>query len=323
MSPRPLIMDVDPGVDDMAALLMALASPELDVLGVSAVAGNVPLEAAVDNATRVLALAGRTDVPLLAGRGGPLLRDQVFGRHAALGTFSDAVMPPANPIVRGQHSVEFIAAAAREAAVRNRPLTLCTCGPLSNVALALALGPQVREGIGEIVIMGGAFTALGNRVPWAEFNMLADPHAAAMVFASGISITLFPLDVTQQVLLTHAHLDQIRSRCGRIGHAFAEIFAASDRSDPRRYGRPGGPVHDALPVGYLVAPQLFEIAPAEIGIVTAGPQMGHTYADFWTANTHGHIRVARSVDETEFIALLCDRLAALAHHRLQDTKEIS
>lgn len=323
MIPRPLILDVDPGVDDMAAILLALSSPELDLLGVNVVAGNVPLAVALENAGRVLALACRSDIALLAGCDRPLLRDQVFGQHVALGVFDDAIVPPISlrPVVG--HGVEFIADAARKAAAQGRPLTLCACGPLSNIALVLALGGDVRHGIKEIVIMGGAFTTLGNRVPWAEFNMLADPHAAQMVLASGIKTTLFPLDVTLQVLLTDAHLDQLRASGGPIGAAFADLFAAAGRGDPARYGRPGGPVHDALTVSYLLAPHLFDIVPAEVGVVTSGRQMGHTYADFWSANLdQSHIHVARGVDEIGLIALLCDRMVALDAHCLYSEEKM-
>ncbi|MEQ8445183.1 MAG: nucleoside hydrolase [Pelagibacterium sp.] len=310
MNRRKVILDVDPGVDDMAAILLALASPELEIVGICAGAGNVPRQVALENAQRILAMA-KVDIPLLAGCEKPLLRDQVFGRHCAHGVFPDNLVPPAGEPKPLGAAAAFIAKAARSASARGEAITLCASGPLSAVALALALGEDVRSGIDEITIMGGAFRALGNLVPWAEFNMLADPHAAAMVFASGVPITLFPLDVTLEVLVTGEHLGTLRANGGAIASAFADVFVGADREDPVRYGRPGGPVHDALPIAYLLAPELFAFTTARLGIVSEGPQMGHTFADFSTAEPGAKTQIAQTADEAAVLDLLCSRLAGI------------
>lgn len=310
MNRRKVILDVDPGVDDMAAILLALASPELEIVGVCAGAGNVPRQVALENAQRILAMA-KVDIPLLAGCEKPLLRGQVFGRHCAHGVFPDNLVPPAGAPKPLGAAAAFIAQAARSASARGEAITLCASGPLSAVALALALGEDVRSGIDEITIMGGAFRALGNRVPWAEFNMLADPHAAAMVFASGVPVTLFPLDVTLEVLVTEEHLGALRANGGAIASAFADVFAGADREDPVRYGRSGGPVHDALPITYLLAPELFAFTTAQLGIVSEGPQMGHTFADFSTVDPFAKTQIAQTADEAGVLDLLCSRLAGI------------
>ncbi|SER08668.1 purine nucleosidase [Faunimonas pinastri] len=308
-----IIMDADPGVDDLAAILLALASPELSVLGVTTVAGNVPVEASAANACKALALAGRKDVPVFAGCSRPLVRAQIFGKHAYLGAFPDHVVPATDKRPEPAHAVSFIADAARQAVASGTPLTICATGPLTNLAMALTLDENVKAGIARIVIMGGAFTALGNRAPWAEMNMLADPHAAHAVLASGVPVSLFPLDVTLQALVEDSHLQRMREGAGRAGRALADLFQLSDRSDIDRYGRPGGPIHDIMPVAFLLAPELFEMRHAAIGVETGDHTMGHTYADFsGEAAAAGSAEIARRVDDQALLSLLLDRLETYA-----------
>jgi purine nucleosidase len=174
MSRHRIIIDTDPGVDDAAAILLALASPEIDVLGISVVGGNVPLPATTANACKIVALSGRRDVPVYAGAPGPLVREQVFGKYAHIGAFSDELVPATGLKPEAEHAVDFIVRVARDAAATDNPITICAIGPLTNIALALVRHPDVARGIKQIVAMGGAFTALGHRTPWAEFNIYAD-----------------------------------------------------------------------------------------------------------------------------------------------------
>ncbi|HTN61152.1 MAG TPA: nucleoside hydrolase, partial [Devosia sp.] len=200
-----VIIDCDPGEDDCVALLVALASPELDLVGISVVAGNVPLAATLANACKIVGLSGRNDVPVRAGAAAPSVREQVFGKHAVIGAFGEDLVPAGTVRPDPEDAISFLVRTAREAAAQGIPLIICAIGPLTNIALALVQHPDVARGIGRIVCMGGAFAALGYRTPWAEFNIYADPHAAEIVFSSGIAMTLLPLDVTMQALFTGAH----------------------------------------------------------------------------------------------------------------------
>jgi purine nucleosidase len=305
-----VIIDCDPGVDDCVAILIALASPELDVVGVSAVAGNVPLAATLTNACKIVALSGRLDVPVRAGAAAPLVRDQVFGKHVAVGAFVDELVPTGNVRPDAEDAVAFLVRTAREAAAEGRPLTICASGPLTNIALALVQHPDVARGIGRIVCMGGAFTALGYRTPWAEFNIYADPHAAEMVFSSGIAMTLLPLDVTLQALFTVEHVARMRAQGAAAGAAIANLMTAFDRSDMARFGRPGGPIHDATTIAWLLEPRLFSGKRGSVGVEVAGRTQGHTYVDF-SGGTGGRasIDVMTALDAPGFIDLVLDRIA--------------
>lgn len=310
MTRTQVIIDCDPGVDDCVALLVALASPELDLVGISVVAGNVPLAATLTNACRIVALSGRTDVPVRAGAAGPLVREQVFGKHTAIGTFSDDLMPPQAVQPDAENAVNFLVRTARDAAAQGAPLTICAMGPLTNIALALVQHPDIARGIARIVCMGGAFTALGYRTPWAEFNIYADPHAAEIVFSSGIATTLLPLDVTMQALFTSAHVAQMRAEGGAAGAAIADLMTAFDRSDVARFGRPGGPIHDATTIAWLLQPHLFSGKRASVGVEVNGHTQGHSYVDF-TGSTErpAAIDVMTTLDEAGFIAFVIGRIA--------------
>lgn len=310
MSRHRIIIDADPGVDDAAAILMALASPEIDVLGLSIVAGNVSLPDTVANACKIVGLSGRRDVPVHAGAPGPLIRNQVFGKYARIGSFSDQLVDPTDIRPAGEHAVHFLVRMAREAAQKGDPITICAIGPLTNLALALIQHPDVARGIRQIVSMGGAFTALGHRTPWAEFNIYADPHAAEIVYSSGIPIVVMPLDMTFQALFTKQHFQVFQEKGGQAGRALFNLLSAFDRSDVDRFGRPGGPIHDATTIAWLIRPDLFGSRKAAIGVQVTGLTMGHTYADFYKKTDRvANATVATDVDETGFIDLLIERIA--------------
>jgi purine nucleosidase len=322
-----VIIDTDPGVDDCAAILAALASPEINLLGVSVVAGNVALPDALVNACRIVALSGRNDVPVHPGAPGPLVRPQVYGKYAKIGAFSPELVPPDGITPSQEHAVDFIVRSTREAARAEKPLTICAIGPLTNIALALVRHREVAHGIGRIVAMGGAFAVPGHRTPWAEFNVYADPHAAAIVYRSGIPLVLMPLDVTTQALFTKAHITQFSTRGGAPGAALFNLLTAFDRSDIARYGRPGAPLHDAMTIAWLLRPRLFATRDAFIDVNVGGSTPGHTWANFransradsradFREDFHGstdrapNARVAKSVDEAGFVEWLIERIAS-------------
>ena len=232
---RRIIIDTDPGLDDAVAILLALAaSEELEVLGLVAVAGNLPLTQTERNARRVCELAGRLDVPVYAGSSRPILRPLATAERVHRETDRDRLLLPDPTIaLQPQHGVDFLV--ERLSASEAKTITLCALGPLTNIALALAKAPEVAAKIRELVVMGGACFELGNATPAAEFNMHVDPHAAAIVFDSGIPITMIPLDVTHRLATTEPRLASLRAlsnRCGAAVAAFcldAIASAANDR----------------------------------------------------------------------------------------------
>lgn len=309
MSIHKVIIDADPGVDDAAAILMALASPEIEVLGLSIVAGNVSLEHTVTNACKLIGVSGRRDVPVFAGASGPLVREQVYGKYARIGSFDDKLVKAGDIVPSDENAVQFITRSARAAVAAGEQITICAIGPLTNVALALIQHPDVARGIRQIVSMGGAFTALGHRTPWAEFNIYADPHAAEIVFQSGVPIVLMPLDMTFQALFTAEHFEKFRAG-GEAGAALYNLFSTFDRSDEKRFGRPGGPIHDATTIAWLIRPELFTSREAFVGVQVTGLTMGYTYADFYKKmDRPANATVVTDVDEAGFIALLIERIA--------------
>ncbi|GAB7197235.1 nucleoside hydrolase [Dickeya oryzae] len=306
MTRQRIIIDTDPGVDDAIALWLALASPELDVLGITVVAGNVALQHALANARRIVALSGRIDVPVFGGAEKPLVGPQRYGKYVHIGAFSDALVPGGEcPATMQEHAVEFIVRTARQAAQEHNPITFCAIGPMTNLALALVQHPDVARGIRQVVTMSCAFSVLGHRMPWAEFNVYADPHAASRVFSSGIPLVIMPLDMTFQALITQQEIAQLQRDAGLPGQAIARLLEAFDRSDVARFGREGGPIHDATTVAWLLQPSLFAGREARVGVTVCGETAGHTWADFYGKLSQApNAQVMQSVDEPGFLSLL-------------------
>ncbi|HMM63663.1 MAG TPA: nucleoside hydrolase [Mesorhizobium sp.] len=220
---RKIIIDTDPGQDDAVAILLALGSPELEVVGIAAVAGNVPLALTEKNARKICELAGRPQVKVFAGAVRPLARPLVTAEHVHGRTGLDGpVLPEPVMQLQEQHGVDFIV----ETLMREAPgsVTICSLGPLTNVALALIREPRIAPRIREIVLMGGGFFEGGNTTPAAEFNIYVDPHAADVVFRSGVPIVMMPLDVTHKALTTAARIEALRELGTRVGTAVAEML---------------------------------------------------------------------------------------------------
>ncbi|MCL2893698.1 nucleoside hydrolase [Brenneria tiliae] len=310
MDRQRIIIDTDPGVDDAIAIWLALAAPELDVLGITAVAGNVPLEDTLVNACKVVGLAGRSDVPVYAGAPGPLVREQVYGKYAHIGAFSDDLVPQTTLLPQREHAVDFLVRTARQAAAENSPITVCALGPMTNLALALRHHPDVARGVKQIVSMSGAFSALGNRVPWADFNVYADPHAAEIVFSSGVPVVIMPLDMTFQALIQRHQVDDLARRGGAPGVALAALLGRFDRNEVARFGREGGPIHDATVVAWLLKPQLFSGVSTTVGVEVSGRTAGYVFADFYhKLGQPANALVMRDIDEQGFLSLLADYLS--------------
>jgi purine nucleosidase len=309
---RKIIIDTDPGQDDAVAILLALASPELEILGITAVAGNVPLTLTEKNARKICELAGRPDQLIFAGASKPLKRKLVTAEyvHGKTGLDGPDLPDPHMPL-QDKHAVDFIA----DSLLAGKPgeITLCPLGPLTNIALALTKAPQIAPKIREIVLMGGGFFEGGNVTPAAEFNIYVDPEAAAIVFASGIPIVMHPLDVTHKALTTRVRVERFRSLGTRAGVATAQLLDFFERYDERKYGTDGGPLHDPNVIAYLLKPELYTGRHCNVEIETMSElTLGMTVVDWWASTGRKpNAFVIRDVDHEGFFDLLIERIARL------------
>src|SRR5436189_3948709 len=295
----PILLDCDPGHDDAIALLLALASPELELLGVTTVAGNQTLEKTTANAIRVLDYIGRDDVPVAAGADRPLVRERYVAAYVHGETGLDGPdLPPPRRDPLPVHAVEFLAQTIDE---RDGAVTLVPTGPLTNVALLLAMHPDARPE--RIVLMGGAI-AEGNVTPAAEFNVWADPEAAARVFASGIDTTMVGLDVTHKALFGDRHAARLRA-AGRVGAVVADLLAFYERFHREVYGFDGSPIHDAVALAYAFRPDLLETKELNVEIDTRSELCrGRTVVDVWRrSGREPNADVAVGIDSEAFVRL--------------------
>ena len=305
--PTPVIIDCDPGHDDAMALMLALASPELEVVAVTTVAGNQTLEKVTANAIRVLDVVDAHDIPVAAGADRGLIHTaEAAGEvHGETGLDGPDLPPPSRE-PEPLHAVELLAQKLRE-----RPLTLIAIGPLTNIALLLATHPELSPRIERIVLMGGAI-GLGNVTPSAEFNVWADPEAASRVFTSGVQVTMVGLDVTHRAMLSAERADALRDK-GRAGAVVADLHAFYRQFHERVYGHSDTPVHDALAVAHVIKPDVITTEHLHVEVdVTHGPCRGRTVVDQLkrtgqAANAH----VSTAVAAAAFIDLLTERISAL------------
>ena len=298
--PRRIIIDTDPGIDDAVAILLALASAELEVLGLVAVAGNLPLAVTEANARRLVELAGCPDMPVYAGCPRPMSRAKLTAEHVhGDGGLGSLKLPPPAVPPRPEHGVDFLIRTLRAAAPKS--ITLCALGPLTNIAVALVMAPDIVSSIAEIVLMGGAARLPGNITPAAEFNIYVDPQAAALVFDSGVPIAMVPLDVTAELRGTSEHLMPLGGLVTRCGAAAAALIG------------PKMAMHDPCVIAYLLAPELFHGREANVAVETQSEAtMGMTVVD-WRGRSGRPVnaRVLQSVDRAGFFRLLCERIARL------------
>ncbi|MBN9242223.1 MAG: nucleoside hydrolase [Mesorhizobium sp.] len=309
---RKIIIDTDPGQDDAVAILLALGSAELDVIGITAVAGNVPLSLTETNARKICELAGRPDVKVFSGAVRPLVRSLVTAEHVHGKTGLDGpVLPDPTMKLQAQYAVDFIV----ETLMREEAgtVTLCALGPLTNLALALIREPRIAPRIREIVLMGGGFFEGGNITPTAEFNIYVDPHAAEIVFGSGAPIVVMPLDVTHKALTTAKRIEALRKLGSKVGDAVASLLDFFERFDEEKYGTDGGPLHDPCVIAYLLKPELFKGRQCNVAIETASDlTMGMTVIDWWgVTDRPKNAMVMRDIDADGFFALLTERLGRL------------
>ena len=310
MAPRPIIIDCDPGQDDAVALFLAMSSPDdLDILGITTVAGNVPLELTQRNARMMCDIAGRKSLRVFAGAERPLVREAMTAEyiHGATGIDGLDVFEPETAL-QSQHAVDFIIETLLAAEAGS--VTLVPTGPLTNIATAIDREPAILERVQEIVLMGGAMREGGNRSPSAEFNIQVDPHAADIVFHCGRPVTAMGLDVTHQVLSTRDRVARIAALENPVATATAGMLSFFHRYDTKKYGTEGAPLHDPCTIAFLLQPQLFEGKRCNVSVETMSElTMGHTAVDFWHVTDRPiNTNWIYEVDADGFYELLTDRL---------------
>ena len=305
-----LLIDCDPGVDDAIALLLAFASPELNLRGITTVGGNVPLVHTQTNARKICELAQVRNVPVFAGCGRPILRSLVTAEyvHGATG-LGQVNLPEPTIELSSQHGVDFLIETLLASV---NPMRIATLGPLTNLAIALVKSPEIIEKIAQVVMMGGA-TTHGNVTPSAEFNIYCDPHAAQIVMSSQIPIVMMGLDITHQAITTPDRLAKIRKVGDPIGTLVATLLEDYSHHDIQQYGFEGAPLHDPCVIAYLINPTLFETRKCFVEVeIQSEVTIGRTIVDWYGVSDRApNVEVVWAVDSDGFYALLCDRLTAL------------
>lgn len=312
-APRELIIDTDPGADDLVALFLAMASPgELNIRAITTVAGNVRLEKTARNARLAREWAGREDIPVYAGAGRPLVRVPIYAAevHGEEGITGVQVHEPKQGLAEGnavQYLVDTLSAA------KPHSITIAMLGPQTNLALALIQQPGIAQGIKEVVVMGGAHFNGGNITPVAEFNLYADPHAAEVVLASGVKLTYLPLDVSHKLLTSDTRLKQLSAVSNRASKQVVDILNAYIQHDMQLYGMPGGPVHDASVIAYLLKPEMFSGRQIHMSVDSReGPTFGQTVADWYgVLKQPANVMWVEEGDAQGLFDLLSERLARL------------
>ena len=312
MIKKKIIIDTDPGQDDAVALLLALASKELEILGITCVAGNVPLSLTSENARKILELTRYTEIPVFAGADRPIKRTLVTAEHVHGKTGIDGpVLEKPKIKLQSKEAIEFIIETILS--YPKDEITLCTLGPLTNIGVAFQREPRIKTLIKEIIMMGGGFFEGGNITPAAEFNIYVDPEAAAEVLDSGIPITMLPLDVTHKALTSRSRIESFRKIGNKAGIATAEMLDFFERFDVEKYGSEGGPLHDPNVIVYLLRPEFYEGKYVNVEIELGSDlTRGMTVVDWWNVTTRKkNVYYIDKVKDEEFFNFLIERIKLL------------
>lgn len=310
---RPVIIDTDPGQDDAVALLAAMASPDdLDILAITSVAGNVPLDLTTKNCLALVELANRPEIPVYRGSVRPMVKELVTAEyvHGPTGLDGSGLAEPQIDPADG-HAVDRMVELLL--ASDDGEVTLCTLGPLTNVAMALTREPGIVPKIDQLVMMGGGFFEGGNTTPAAEFNVFVDPHAAHVVFASGVPIVMMPLDVTHKAFTNADRLQRFADLGTRAGSSVAGMLDFYDRYDMEKFGSRGAPLHDPTVIAYLLEPDLFSGKQVHVQVETSSPLTeGMTVIDWWGVTGRApNALVMNEIDADGYFDLLVDRIGRL------------
>lgn len=313
MAPRKIIIDTDPGQDDAFAILFALGSPnELEVVGITTVGGNVPLALTATNALKVVELAGRPDVPVYAGCPAPTVRKLITAEyvHGETGLDGADLPDPVTPL-QSEHGVNYLVQTIMAAPVGE--LTVCTLGPMTNLAMAMTMEPRIIPRIREVVLMGGGFFEGGNATPAAEFNIFVDPHAAHKVFASGVPVTMAGIDCTYTAQMTPAWINELRATGSRTAIEAANLADFYRQYGTHKFATDARPIHDACVTGYLLAPEIFEQRQCHVTVEISSPEtIGMTVVDWWhVTGRDKNCNVLRRIDPDPFFALMLERIGTL------------
>lgn len=303
---KQIILDCDPGQDDAVALALAMAAKdEIDLLGVTTVAGNVPLNLTQRNARIMCDICHRTDIKVYAGAEKPMAQPLVTAEHVHGKSGLDGIViyEPTTPLEE-KHAVDFIIETCL--AADNNSIFLVTTGPLTNIGLAIERAPAILSKIKEIILMGGALREGGNITPSAEFNIYVDPEAAQIVLRCGCPIVMMSLDVTHQVLTTRKRVDAIRNLDSTVGEPIASLIEFYERYDEEKYHLDGAPLHDPCTIAYLIKPDLFSLKEVNVEVETEGDfTRGTTVVDYWDVTERTpNVQWAHSVDDEGFFKLL-------------------
>jgi purine nucleosidase len=313
MAPRKIIIDTDPGQDDAFAILFALGSPaDLEVVAITTIGGNVPLRLTAKNALKVVELAGRPDVPVYAGCPGPMVRKLITAEyvHGETGLDGADLPEPVTPL-QDEHAVNYLVRAIMEAPIGS--LSVCTLGPMTNLAMAMTMEPRITPRIREVVLMGGGFFEGGNATPAAEFNIFVDPHAAHKVFESGVPLTMAPIDCTYTAQMTPQWLDELRATGSRAAIEAANLADFYRRYGSHKFPTEARPIHDACVTGYLLAPEIYEQKSCHVTIEIGSPEtIGMTVVDWWdVTKRRKNCNVLRRIDPQPFFKLMLERIGSL------------
>ena len=309
---KKIIIDTDPGQDDAVAILLALASPELEILGITTVAGNVPLNLTTKNALIITEMAGREDINVYAGCDSPLSRPLITAEnvHGATGLDGPELINPTKK-VKEDHAVDFIIKTLRDHTPNT--VTLCPLGPLTNIATAFKKAPDIISKVKQVVLMGGAYFEVGNVTPTAEFNIFVDPEAASYVFNLGLDLVIMPLDVTHKALTTPERIDKFSKLNTKCGTFVAEMTAFFERFDKDKYGTEGAPLHDPCVIAYLLNPEIFSGRRINVEIETDSElTLGMTVADWWgVTNKEPNALFIGNLNSEKFFDMLTSRISKL------------
>jgi len=304
----PIILDCDPGHDDAIALILALASPELDLKAVTTSAGNQTPEKTLRNALRILTLLQRSDIPVAGGAVKPLMRELIIADnvHGESG-LDGPELPEPNFAPQQCNAVELIAKTLRES---KEPMTIVATGPLTNIALLLTSHAELKPQIAHIVIMGGA-AGLGNWTPAAEFNIYVDPEAAEIVFQSGLPIVMAGLDVTHRAQIMSEDIERFRQLDNPVAAVVADLLDFfMEYHKQEKWGFQGAPLHDPCTIAWLIKPSMFTCVERWVGVETQGKYtQGMTVVDYYSlTNNAPNTTVMMDIDRQAFVDLLVERV---------------
>ncbi|MDP6033994.1 MAG: nucleoside hydrolase [Candidatus Marinimicrobia bacterium] len=310
---KQIILDCDPGQDDAVAMALAMAATdEIEILGITAVAGNVPLNLTQRNARLMCDICQRTDMIVYAGAEKPMAHSLVTAEHVHGKSGLDGIdiVEPITPL-QEKHGVDYIIETCLSAA--DNSITLVPTGPLTNIGLAIHQESNILPKIKEIVLMGGALREGGNITPSAEFNIYVDPEAAQIVLRCGRPIVMMSLDVTHQVLTTRKRVDAIRNLDSTVGKPIASLIEFYERYDEEKYHLDGAPLHDPCTIAYLIKPDLFSLKEVNVEVETGGKfTRGATVVDYWDVTGRlPNVQWAHTVDANGFFELLNNYLSKI------------